>query len=200
MGPDLSSTGKLIFAYASYTLVMLAYTAVNVPYSALLAVIHPKAEERTKATQYRFICASIGTILWGQRLSPWSTIWEAGTRCMDSARRCCSSRPSPLRCSGLPLPPRESAFSQSSRSPMSGRKLACFSRTSSWIALAVSGICVVVGLVARISSTAFYGKYYLRLGDESYLWWMDGTTLIITAGFLGQSFGALLTPTFTQVF
>ena len=61
LGPDLSVTGKLIFAYVTYTLVMLAYTAINVPYSALLAVISPVAAERTKATQFRFVFASLGT-------------------------------------------------------------------------------------------------------------------------------------------
>ncbi len=61
-GPELSDLGKLAFAYISYTLVMLAYTAINVPYSALLAVISPSAEERTKATQFRFIFASLGTL------------------------------------------------------------------------------------------------------------------------------------------
>ena len=29
--PDLSDAGKLIYAYATYTLMMLAYTAINVP-------------------------------------------------------------------------------------------------------------------------------------------------------------------------
>ncbi|MEQ8204936.1 MAG: MFS transporter, partial [Woeseia sp.] len=59
LGPELSTTGKLIFAYVTYTLVMLAYTAINVPYSALLVVISPVAEERTKATQFRFVFASL---------------------------------------------------------------------------------------------------------------------------------------------
>ena len=55
--PDLSDTGKLIYAYVTYTLMMLAYTAINVPYSALLGVISPSTVERTKVASYRFICA-----------------------------------------------------------------------------------------------------------------------------------------------
>jgi len=70
LGPDLSDVGKLIFAYVSYSLVMLAFTAINVPYSALLAVIHPKTEEREKATQYRFIFASLGTLTVGAMTKP----------------------------------------------------------------------------------------------------------------------------------
>ncbi|MCB0850965.1 MAG: MFS transporter, partial [Bacteroidetes bacterium] len=70
LGPDLSEMGKLIFAYVSYSLVMLVYTAINVPYSALLAVISPVSEERTKATQFRFIFASLGTLLVGASAKP----------------------------------------------------------------------------------------------------------------------------------
>ena len=70
LGPQFSDTGKLVYAYVTYTLVMLAYTAINVPYSALLAVISPVAEERTKATQFRFIFASLGTLCVGAFATP----------------------------------------------------------------------------------------------------------------------------------
>ena len=64
-GPELSDTGKLIYAYVTYTLMMLAYTAINVPYSALLGVISPLSEERTKVSSYRFICAFLAAWLIG---------------------------------------------------------------------------------------------------------------------------------------
>ncbi|MDJ0909829.1 MAG: MFS transporter [Woeseiaceae bacterium] len=56
-GPDLSDTGKLVYAYISYTAMMLAYTAVNVPYSALLGVISPVSLERAKVASFRFAAA-----------------------------------------------------------------------------------------------------------------------------------------------
>ena len=46
--PDYSDTGKLIYAYLTYTLMMMFYTAVNVPYSALMGVMTPSHVERTK--------------------------------------------------------------------------------------------------------------------------------------------------------
>ncbi len=49
---------------------MLAYTAINVPYSALLAVISPVAEERTKATQFGSYFASLGTLCVGAFATP----------------------------------------------------------------------------------------------------------------------------------
>ncbi len=61
--PELSLTGKLIYAYVTYTLLMMAYTIVNVPYSALMGVMTPNSHERTVLSQFRFFAAFIATIL-----------------------------------------------------------------------------------------------------------------------------------------
>jgi GPH family glycoside/pentoside/hexuronide:cation symporter len=58
--PDFGAMGKLIYAYVTYTLLMMLYTAVNVPYSALMGVMTPNSMERTSASQYRFVSAFIG--------------------------------------------------------------------------------------------------------------------------------------------
>ena len=36
---------------------MLAYSAINIPYSALLGVLTPDSEDRTSACSYRFVMA-----------------------------------------------------------------------------------------------------------------------------------------------
>jgi GPH family glycoside/pentoside/hexuronide:cation symporter len=59
--PDISSTGRLIYAYITYTLLMMGYTIVNVPYSALMGVMTPNSDERTVLSQFRFIAAFIAT-------------------------------------------------------------------------------------------------------------------------------------------
>ena len=61
--PDFSDTGKIIYAYVTYTLVMMVYTMVNVPYGALLGVISPHSHERTTLASYRFIGAFTGNII-----------------------------------------------------------------------------------------------------------------------------------------
>lgn len=55
--PDLDDTGKLIWAYASYIFMMLAYTFINVPYGALLGVVTQDSQQRTALTSFRFIGA-----------------------------------------------------------------------------------------------------------------------------------------------
>jgi GPH family glycoside/pentoside/hexuronide:cation symporter len=61
--PDFGGTGKLIYAYITYTLMMMIYTAINVPYSALMGVITPNSLERTGLSSYRFVAAFIGGII-----------------------------------------------------------------------------------------------------------------------------------------
>ncbi|HMK38060.1 MAG TPA: MFS transporter [Bacteroidota bacterium] len=61
--PDFSETGKIVYAYVTYTVVMMVYTMVNVPYGALLGVISPHSDERTTLASFRFIGAFTGNII-----------------------------------------------------------------------------------------------------------------------------------------
>lgn len=61
--PDYDASGKLIYAYITYNLLMIMYTIVNVPYSSLMAVITPSSVERTKLSQFRFVAAFVGGLI-----------------------------------------------------------------------------------------------------------------------------------------
>lgn len=61
--PDLSPTGKLVYAYVTYTLVFMAYTAINIPYGALMGVISSSSLERTSVSTYRFVLAFFGGLI-----------------------------------------------------------------------------------------------------------------------------------------
>ena len=58
--PDLDDSGKLMWAYATYIFMMLAYTFINVPYGALLGVVTGNSQDRTTLTSFRFIGAFSG--------------------------------------------------------------------------------------------------------------------------------------------
>ena len=55
--PDLGLTGKIVYACVTYFLMMLLYTAINIPYSALMGVLTSNSRERTVVSSYRFVCA-----------------------------------------------------------------------------------------------------------------------------------------------
>lgn len=57
---DLGTTTKVVYAYVTYTLLMMAYTAINVPYGALMGVMTSKSEQRTVLASYRFVGANTG--------------------------------------------------------------------------------------------------------------------------------------------
>ena len=61
--PELSSSGKLVYAYVTYTLMMMIYSAINVPYASLMGVMTPNIKDRTTLSTFRFIFAFAGSIL-----------------------------------------------------------------------------------------------------------------------------------------
>lgn len=61
--PHLSATGKLAWAYLTYIVLMMVYSANNLPYSALSGVMTGDVAERTSLSQYRFVCAMLAQLV-----------------------------------------------------------------------------------------------------------------------------------------
>lgn len=61
--PDLGSTGKVIYAGITYLLLMTVFTAINLPYSSLGAVMTSDSYERAGLNSYRFIFAFVGQFI-----------------------------------------------------------------------------------------------------------------------------------------
>jgi GPH family glycoside/pentoside/hexuronide:cation symporter len=57
---NFGPTMKVVYAYITYTLLMMIYTAINVPYGALMGVMTAKSEERTVLASFRFLGANAG--------------------------------------------------------------------------------------------------------------------------------------------
>jgi len=63
--PALGEHGKLVYAYVTYSLVLIAYVAINTPYGALMGVMSSSSDDRTSLSSYRFACAFTGALLIG---------------------------------------------------------------------------------------------------------------------------------------
>lgn len=61
--PDLSVSGKVIYAYVTYILFGIAYTVVNIPYSSLTAALTQDPHERTILSTFRMVFAMLGAVL-----------------------------------------------------------------------------------------------------------------------------------------
>lgn len=61
--PNLGEVGKIIYAGATYVLLMTAYATINLPYSALGAVMTDDTYERAGLNTYRFIAGFTGQFI-----------------------------------------------------------------------------------------------------------------------------------------
>lgn len=61
--PPLEGAAKIVYAYFTYSMMMMAYTAINVPYSSLMGVLSPSSHARTVASNFRFAGAYGGGLL-----------------------------------------------------------------------------------------------------------------------------------------
>ena len=162
--PDLSDGGKLIYAYATYTLMMLAYTVINVPYGALMGVISPSSDERLKVATYRFICAFSAAWLIGTFVTPLKSMLGGGSEAegfrvtmmifsvISIAMFWITFATTRER---VKAPPVESSLRDDLRAV--GANLP-------WIAMLFSGVFTLAQVAVRAGGQVYYLKYYF--GDD----------------------------------
>jgi len=68
--PEFSQTGKLVYAYITYSLMMVVYSLINVPYASLLGAISSDPTERNSLASYRMSFAFIGSFVTFMLLQP----------------------------------------------------------------------------------------------------------------------------------
>lgn len=61
--PDLEGDEKIIYCFTTYSLLMVAYTCINIPYCALGGVITADAKERVTIQSYRFVFGMLGGVI-----------------------------------------------------------------------------------------------------------------------------------------
>ncbi|WP_245579647.1 MFS transporter [Alteribacter aurantiacus] len=61
--PDIGDTGKLLYAYGTYLLFVLIYTAVSIPYKSLLGIMTQHQFSRSQSNIYSAIFILIGNLL-----------------------------------------------------------------------------------------------------------------------------------------
>lgn len=61
--PDFSPTGKIIYAFTTYILLVLVYSANNLPYAALSGVMTGDMAQRNSISSYRFLAVMIAQFI-----------------------------------------------------------------------------------------------------------------------------------------
>jgi GPH family glycoside/pentoside/hexuronide:cation symporter len=68
--PDFGQMGKVVYAYITYSLMMIVYSLINVPYASLLGAMSADPAERNSLSSYRMSFAFIGSFVTFMLLQP----------------------------------------------------------------------------------------------------------------------------------
>lgn len=163
--PDVVYTAKLAWAYFTYILMTLVYTAITIPYISLIGVISNDPVERLSANGYRFVMTKIAAFLvtivvpvlavWlgqgskahGYQLSM-GLMGIMGTLLFVFCFLTTRERSEPE----LPSLNIKAQFAN-------------LLRNDQWLILGVVIMLLMCGYVIRGSVAAYYAKYYLGGGD-----------------------------------
>ncbi len=78
--PDLGPDGKLIYAFVTYVLLVLVYSANNLPYAALSGVLTGNMNERNSLSSYRFAAVLVAQFVIQVLLLPLVLIFGDGDK------------------------------------------------------------------------------------------------------------------------
>ncbi|MEZ2584741.1 glycoside-pentoside-hexuronide (GPH):cation symporter [Kluyvera intermedia] len=68
--PDLSMNGKIIYAWVTYLVMSLIYTAINIPYCSVAGVITLNQKERMSCLSWRFFLNGLATLIVSSTILP----------------------------------------------------------------------------------------------------------------------------------
>ena len=178
--PDMSLSGKIIYAYVTYILIMIAYTAINIPYSALMGVISSSSVERTSVSTFRFVLAFAGAFIVQGLTLPLVDFFGGGDQAVGF--------PAAMAVFGVLATvlfyitfktTKERVVAPASQTSNLKADLKDLLQNRPWMILLIMGIFTLAYVVVRMGSIMYYFKYYI--GDENLasLFMVLGTVAVI---------------------
>jgi GPH family glycoside/pentoside/hexuronide:cation symporter len=163
--PSFGTTGKLIYAYLTYSLMMMIYSLINVPYASLLGVMSADVKERNILSSFRMVFAFIGSFISLLLIEPLvnffteasgspQTGWTLGV--MVIAILCV------LFFLGCFYLTRERVKPLSEKSDSLKSDLADLYRNKPWWILLGAGIAALIFNSIRDGAAVYYFKYYVQ--------------------------------------
>ncbi len=182
--PDLSPNGKLIYAYITYTLVFMAYTAINIPYGALMGVISSNSLERTSVSTYRFVFAFCGGLIVQICTLPLVEHFGGGTRevIVDGAPQnvvvdpqsgffwtvVCYAIAAVVLFTVTFLTTKERVQPEQKHNSTFRQDVVDLLKNRPWIVLVLVGLFQILAGWTRGSATAYYFNYFVEVGEITF--------------------------------
>lgn len=185
--PDWSPGLKLVYAWATYLLLMVAYSMINIPYGALSAVMTDDLHERTALSGMRMACAQVGGLIVAAGTLPLIAFFSGGeaNRALGYQRTMMVFATMSLALFLLAfLGTRERIHPSSNQAGDLRADLAMLAKNGPWIVLSMVSVLAFIIFSLRQGAVIYYYKYYL--GHES------AATLFFIVSSLAAIPGALL--------
>jgi len=159
--PDLSYTGKLIWAYATYILMMLVFTAIVIPYISLPGVLTADPKERLSANGYRLFFAKGASLLVNTFVPIFAARW--GQEHLARGYQVSMAVMAGLATLMFILcffTTTERVIHKNDRKPL-GEQMSLLVKNDQWMVLFWVCLIGTIGYVIRGSAALYYAKYYL---------------------------------------
>lgn len=209
--PNLSTSGKVIWAIITYNGLMLLYTAINIPYTAMLGVLTPNPNERTTLSSIKFVFAFAAGMIVSATVLPMAKLFGAG----NDARgwQLC------FVVIGIAavifflitfLNTKERVQPPKAQNTSVARDLGDLFTNIPWLVLLATTITFILYVAARSSVTVHYFKYYVgtqTLDLPAWLPWVGGkqvwhmeslVSIFNTSGQLASLLGVALLPFYAR--
>jgi GPH family glycoside/pentoside/hexuronide:cation symporter len=190
-GPDYGATGKLVYAYITYALMLISYTVINVPYSSLLGVISPSSRTRAVASSFRFVGAFGGGLLITLFVRPLVLYLGGdnetfGFQCTMAIFAVASVIMFWITFAMTkervkPPPKQKTNVTEELRELFGNRP---------WVVLLVASVFSTTFVALRGGSTMFFFKYVVGDADSLVFLTLDRATVFLSAGMAAQMIGA----------
>lgn len=190
--PDIGPTGTLVWAYVTYTLAMLVYTAVNVPYGGVLGVISPGAAQRGSVAAYRMFFAALAGIMIGSLGTTLARELGGGNEARGIMLTMACIAVLSTFCLLATFATTRERIAPAAENGSIGGDLGELLRTGPWIAVAIAAIMGVTAIAARQASALFFFEYVVGDDGAPVLGFLDRPALFLTALALGQVTGVIL--------
>ncbi len=192
LGPDFGPTGKTAYAAITYGLMMVAYTVINVPYSAMLGVISPSPRTRTVASTCRFVGAFGAAFLISLFVRPLVELLGAGSETRGFQLTMAVFAVVSVALILITFATTKERVKPPAQQRTNVREeLGELFKNWPWVVLLLTSICSNAFSALRSGSTIFFFKYVQGYDSTPVFWRLDHTTLFLTSGAMGLVLGTL---------
>jgi GPH family glycoside/pentoside/hexuronide:cation symporter len=191
--PDLSYDGKLIWAYTTYILMMLVFTAIVIPYISLPGVLTADPQERLSANGYRLFFAKGASLLVNTFVPIFAARWgqEHLAKGYQFSMAVMAGMATLLFIFCF-FTTTERVVHKSDRKPL-GQQLGLLLKNDQWMVLFWVCLIGTIGYVIRGSAALYYAKYFLG-GDAKM------QAAFVTTGIIGNILSMVASTWITKKF